>query len=185
MAQKLAYYQAFGSGVLAPRGWYCFGIYGSGGSTLFVSSRPINRDQDWSNVAGPAVEFSASDGDTSGRFEVAQVIARVFPAYRAFVQGVMEMFDQPGSDYTFAPYPTDKLILQTDRSIEYQTPPHSEGLGTMGHFKANYDPIDGVAILEGRNPDLLMLRVRLPPEQRDLAPVIIGELLLRKRRDAR
>ena len=30
-----------------------------------------------------------------------------------------------------------------------------------------------------------MLRVRLPLEQRDLAPVIIQELLLRQRRDAR
>ncbi len=52
-------------------------------------------------------------------------------------------------------------------------------------FKANDDPIDGVAILQGQNPDLLMLRVRLPPEQRDLAPLIIQDLLLRQRRDAR
>ena len=43
----------------------------------------------------------------------------------------------------------------------------------MSRLKANDDPIDGVAILEGKNPDLLMLRVRLPPEQRDLAKAII------------
>ena len=41
-AQKLAYYQAGNPpGVLAPRGWYCFGLYGSGGSTLLVSPEPI------------------------------------------------------------------------------------------------------------------------------------------------
>jgi len=55
----------------------------------------------------------------------------------------------------------------------------------MGHFKANDDPIDGVAILEGQNPDLLMLRVRLPREQRYLAQIIIQDLLLRQRNNAR
>ena len=35
LAQMIAYYKASdGSGVLAPRGWYCFGTYGSSGSNL-------------------------------------------------------------------------------------------------------------------------------------------------------
>jgi hypothetical protein len=55
----------------------------------------------------------------------------------------------------------------------------------MGHFNASDDPIDGVAIIEGQNPDLVMLRVRLPSEQRDLAPVIIRDLLIRQRGDTR
>ena len=38
---------------------------------------------------------------------------------------------------------------------------------------------------KGQNPDLLMLRVRLPLKQRDLAPVIIQQLLLRERSDTR
>src|SRR5690348_772725 len=43
-AQHLAYYKAqYGSGVLAPRGWYCFSTYGSNGSNLFVSPVPITR----------------------------------------------------------------------------------------------------------------------------------------------
>src|SRR6266568_3669075 len=41
-AQQLAYYQTKnGFGVLAPRGWYCFGTYGSAGDTLYVSPQPI------------------------------------------------------------------------------------------------------------------------------------------------
>jgi len=190
VAQKLAYYKAaLGSGVLAPRGWYCFGTYGSGGSSLFVSPTPIKRGDlfgpNWVGIHGPAVQVDIDDGGTSGRFEVAQVLARVFPAQRPFVQSVMDSFDQSAKDYTFAPYPNDKLILQTDRLVEFQTAPHSEGLGTMSRLKANDDPIDGVAILLGKNPDLLMSRVRLPREQRDLAPVIIQDLLLRQRRDTR
>src|SRR6185437_1740796 len=42
-AQRLAYYKAEnGFGVLAPKGWHCFGTYGSGGANLFVSPNPIN-----------------------------------------------------------------------------------------------------------------------------------------------
>jgi hypothetical protein len=45
MAQRLAYYKAeYSPGVLAPRGWYCFGTYGSNGSSLFVSPQLIKRD---------------------------------------------------------------------------------------------------------------------------------------------
>jgi hypothetical protein len=81
---------------------------------------------------------------------------------------------------------TNRLILQTDRIVEYETPPHAEGLGTTNtRLKAGDGPIDGIAILEGKTTDLRMLRVRLPREQRDLAHAIIQELLVRQRRDAR
>jgi len=185
-AKRFAYYQAaVGSGVLAPRGWYCFGTYGSGGSQLLVTPQPIRRAELYSvNFDGPAVEVEHVDGGTSGRFEVARVIARVFPAHRDFVQSVIDMFEG-ASDYKFAPYPKDKLIVQRDRLVRYQTAPHSEGLGTVSRLKANDDPIDGVAILEGPAPNLLMLQVRLPLKQRDLAPVIIQQLLLRERSDTR
>ena len=46
-ASKLAYYQAEkGIGVLAPRDWHCFGTYGSGGDTLYVTPQPINSAKD-------------------------------------------------------------------------------------------------------------------------------------------
>jgi hypothetical protein len=101
------------------------------------------------------------------------------------VKSVIDLFDQPANTYTFGPFPNDKLIVQTDRLVEFHTPPRAEGLGTMSRLKANDDPIDGVAILEGKPPDLLTLRLRLPPRQRDLAPTIIQELLLRQRGHAR
>jgi hypothetical protein len=128
------------------------------------------------------VEVDDVDGGTSGRVEVAEVIARVLPTQRNLIQRLES--DDP-SVYKFRPYPKDKLLLQTARLVRFETPPNSEGLGTMNRLTANEDPIDGVAILEGQTPDLLMLRVRLPREQRDLAPVIIQELLLRQRGDTR
>ncbi len=131
------------------------------------------------------MELEATEGGGSGTASVAEVWARVFPAYRRLVHGLIDAGDLPAESYTFSPYPDDKLIVQAARLVRFQTPPHSKGLGTMGHFKANDDPIDGVAILEGPTPDLLMLQVRLPVKQRDLAPVIIQQLLFRERRDAR
>jgi hypothetical protein len=184
-AQELAYYEASnGLGVLAPRGWHCFGSSGSSGTDLLVLPRPIGP-ADWNGTTGPAVHVENLMGDTSGRFGVAQVIARVFPMQKAFVQRVIDLFDQPANTYTFGPFPSDKLIVQNDRLVQFQTPPRSEGLGTMSRLKANDYPIDGVAILEGQTPDLLILRVRLPREQRDLAPVIIKDLLLRQRNNSR
>jgi hypothetical protein len=180
-AKRLAYYKASsGSGALAPRGWHCFGTYGSGGSHLLVTPQPIRT----AGTTGPAVQVDNIDGGTSGRFEVADVAAKVFPAQKAFVQSVIDGAGT-GTEFKFGPYPTDKLIVQADRFVQYQTPPHSEGLGTMNHLQPNDDPIDGVAMLEGPTPDLVMLNVRLPRELRDLAPVIIHDLLLRQRRDPR
>jgi hypothetical protein len=179
-AHEIAYYEAAnGLGVLAPRGWYCYGTSGSSGEDLIVLPGAVAK-----GIVGPVVLVEDLSGDTSGRFAVAEVLARVFPAHKAFVQNVIETFAGE-SNYKFGSYPKDKLISQTDRLVQFQTPPHAEGLGTMRRLKANDDPIDGVAILKGQTPDLLMLRVRLPRELRDLAPAIIQELLVRQRRDAR
>jgi hypothetical protein len=75
-----------GLGVLAPRGWHCFSTYGSNGSNLFVSPVPIDGkalfSADWKGFMGDVVQLSVMDGGTSGRFEVAKVVARVFPAYK-------------------------------------------------------------------------------------------------------
>jgi hypothetical protein len=94
MASRLAYYMAEdGVGVLAPSGWYCFGTYGSNGANLYVSPEPIRGDEvlsaNWKGFAGPVVQLSVSDGGTSGRFSVARMMARVFPAHREFVRNVI------------------------------------------------------------------------------------------------
>lgn len=178
-AQRLAYFEAAHSGVLAPRGWYCFGTYGSSGSNLFVTPQPIRRDDLFSTTrrrfTGPAIQFSAIEGDTSGRFAAARIIARVFPAQKAFVQSVIEEGIEPASGFPFGPYPKDKLIYKGDRIVEYQTPPHSEGLGAASWLQANDYPISGVAVLVGETPDVLILHVRLPPDMSHLTSHIIQQ----------
>jgi hypothetical protein len=180
LAQKLAYYKADqGVGVLAPRGWYCFGTYGSGGESLFVSPRPIDAKRVFSEGPGltdAAVQASYSYGGTSGRFTVAEVIARVFPAYRDFVTGVMQGFEQPQGSYTFGPYPADTMTYKSNALVEYRTPARTEGLGTHSWLRKNDRPISGAAILVGGTPDLLFLAVRLPPGMDAATDAIIARI---------
>src|ERR1700761_8891964 len=135
MAGRLAYYKAEeGSGVLAPRGWYCFGTYGSNGEVLYVSPNPIGAADvlsttKWKGFTGPAIEASFRYGDTSGRFDVARMIARVFPDYRKFLQKVIDEGIEPASSFPSGPYPKDKLTYRSRELVEDQTPPEAEGLG--------------------------------------------------------
>lgn len=180
-AQRLACYKSEqGFGVLAPRGWYCFGTYGSNGYVLYVSPQEISTDKlfssNWSGFAGPVIELAWESGDTSGRFGVAHVIARVFPAYRAFAERVIDEGLEPADSFPFAPYPKDKLLYRNKRVVEYQTPANADGLGTNSKLKKGANPISGVAILMGQTPDLLLLSVRLPPNLADLTSVIVQQV---------
>jgi hypothetical protein len=176
LAERFAYYESgVGRGVLAPRGWYCYGLYGSSGSAFIVTPERI-LGVNWP-LTGPVVELDSTSGGTSGRFEVAQVIARVFPNYKAFVQSVIDLFDFFESKVTYGPYSMDKLTYKNQRIVEYRTPPNSKGLGTLtGRLRENGESIDGVAILEGATPDLLLLSVRLLPEMNSLKPAIIQQV---------
>lgn len=181
VTQRLAYYKAeHGSGVLAPRGWHCFGTYGSSGSTLYVSPKPINPSdlfsENWKGFTGPVIQISDSIGDTSGRFVVARTIARVFPAYQSFVNDVIAEGIEPASLFPSGPYPSDKLTYRSNKIVEFQTPANTDGLGTDSWLQKNDTPISGVAILMGEELDLCKLMVRLPPEQQDLTPVIIQQV---------
>jgi hypothetical protein len=181
LAQRVAYYKAsYGSGVLAPRGWYCFGTYGSDGSNLYVTPMPLNSahlfSNSWKGISSYGIQLSESNGDTSGRFEVAQIIARVFPAHLAFVRRVIAEGVEPATAFHYGPYPSDKLTYKGKETVEYVTPPNADGLGTKSFLIKDAYPIDGVALLTGEELSLTHLSVRLSPEMSDLLPVIIRQV---------
>jgi hypothetical protein len=184
-AQKFSFYKAAtGSGVLAPRGWHCFGTYGSAGNNLFVSPDPIRAvdlfSSTWKGFVGPVVQISGEDGGTSGRFGVAQVIARVFPAHRDFVHSVIEEDKSAGisppNSYTYSPYPNDKLSYRSNEVVEYETSANSNGLGTDSRLVKNHRAIHGVAILVGQTPDLIYLSMRLPVRFAGLESSVIQQV---------
>lgn len=186
-ANRLAYYKAeFGPGVLAPRGWHCFSIYGSDGSILYVSPEAIDKDSfwfdangarvEWKGFTGEAIQVAVSLGGTSGRFHAAKVIARVFPAYKAFADKVIAEGIEPASDFPFGPYPTDKLTYRGNNVVEFETAANSDGLGTNSNLLKNASPISGVAVVTGEDTNLVQLSARVTPADADLIPAIVKQM---------
>jgi len=181
ISKHLAYYKSQnGIGVLAPRGWHCFGTYGSSGATTYVSPEPIDGttvfSSEWHGFSGNVIQISSSIGDTSGRFVVAEIIARVFPAHKSFVENVIQEGIEPASSFPSGPYPNDKLSYKSSEIVEYETPAQTEGLGTRSRLQKNAQPIVGAEILAGETPDLVSVALRLPAGQSSLMPIIIQQV---------
>jgi hypothetical protein len=177
-ARELAYYKAEVSlGVLAPRGWFCLGVYGSSSAGLWMSPSVIDPKQvfssKWNGFTGPVVALSGIDGGGSfGAYQVSRVVARVFPAHRSFLKG----FLADGLELPIGPYPGDKLMYKSKDIVEYVTPARAEGLGTQFGVRSSANPIAGVAILTPPRMDLDLLSVRLPPNLAHLAPIIVRQV---------
>src|SRR4051812_21895811 len=174
LAARLAYYRAEnGPGVLAPRGWECFGTYGSSGASLFVAPPTLHFPVQ--EIAGPAIQASVSNGDTSGRFEVASIVARVFPSERDFVRDMINEGFGAAKDFPFGPYPNDKLTYRSTLVVEYETPAGSQGLGTRSLLQKGAGPISGEAIFDPSAPALFHLALRMPPALGDLPATLIQQ----------
>jgi hypothetical protein len=185
-AKALAYYTTDDIGVLAPRGWHCLGLAGSNGSTLIVT--PESRGSDGLHkpktpLTGPAVQITLSNGGTSGRFEVAQVAARLFPNQSAFVQRVVAEGTMPRSEFPVGPYPHDIVRRMSERTVEFETPPGQQGMGTSSRLGAGDNPIAGLAIMPvDQDNSLVLVDVRLPSDSKQLTDSILAET--KKRFDA-
>jgi hypothetical protein len=180
-AQALAFYEsANGIGILAPRGWYCAGVWGSAGSALFVSPSPIHQGASGGHgLDGPAIEVNHLTSENSGRYEIAELMGRVFPAYRTLATEIMSGIDLP---LPAGPYPKDTLKYRGKTTVEYETPAHTEGLGNFHSWLGKSGlPIKGAAILSDDGPaagvrfDLVLLSVRVPPSLTGLVPAIVGQ----------
>lgn len=182
LADRLAWYQApidaNNLGTFAPRGWHCFATYGSNGAALYIAPEPLNANQllffkNWQGFTGPAIELSIRYSGTSGRIEVAHVIARAFPAHHDFAKEVMAEHLDPPANYHFDPFPTDKLHYHGPDRVDFTTPAHADGLGTMSTLKPGDQPITGFALLRD-GMGLTQFNVRLPSDLERLAPVLIN-----------
>ena len=85
-----------------------------------------------------------------------------------------EHLDSP-ADYHFAPFPTDKLIYKNPDLVEFTTPAHADGIGTMSRLTPSDHPIRGLASLDvAGDMSLTQLNVRLPSEIESLAPILVN-----------
>jgi hypothetical protein len=181
-ASRLAFYQSkYDSGVLAPRGWHCANLEGSSGWFTIVALEPLDPtvllDPKKHPLQGPAIQISQNYGGTSGRFEVAQLIARYFPQRRAFLHSVIKEGIEPASHFPSGAFKTDRLVSQRPNIVEYLTPAGREGLGTKSRLVPSDLPIHAVAAVIGNADEDwagYIFSVRLPEDQDDLTPVILG-----------
>jgi hypothetical protein len=174
----LAYYWSGDLGVLAPRGWHCFGFYGSGGYSLLVT--PYTRQTgDFYNrrlrFLGPAVEVTFNYGRTSGRTAVLDAIGRYFPAHRGFIRET-DKIDLLLGPLPRGPYPTDSIQRRSADSVRYGTPAGKSGQGTTGLLAPGPEPVEGIRKLVNLRdgPDLLAVNVRLPAAAAALTDVILS-----------
>jgi hypothetical protein len=178
-ARQLAFYQAPDSfGVLAPRGWKCFYLYGSSGARLTVAPSGNLQDTAAPPLTGPAVVATLDFGGTSGRFAVAKYSARLFPKLeQAFIAGVIAEGIEPKENFPAGPYPADKLTYKNARLVEFETPANADGLGTSDQLQKNSLGITGMATLKDTpdGPNFFLLTVRLPANQAALAPAIVSQ----------
>jgi hypothetical protein len=177
-AQQLAFYKAErGRGVLAPRGWHCFGAYGSGGDQLYISPTPIDTTKFLGGLTyqGPVIALVHTLASTSGMFSVAELVARVFPAYSQLPKSLMEQYPTM-TPFTFGPYPKDTLTYKSKSIVEFHTPAQVDGLGTSAWVTKNVLAIDGVAIIIEPEFDSLLLSVRLPPGLAGLKSAIVSQV---------
>ena len=130
-AGQLALYVAADLAVLAPRGWHCIAMYGSGGAFLLVTPRPYTATTlpDFSRLTGPAVELSLLNGENSGRDQVAEVFSRLFPFKHAFIRSAAANHDVP-PDYPQGRFPAAPSHLGSRSSqppFPYGTPTRHGG----------------------------------------------------------
>jgi hypothetical protein len=174
---QLAFYKgAQGQGVFAPVGWYCREWYGSNGYILAVTPTPLPDHIPAQRVLGSGVELLFRDGETSGRFDVANISARFFPeVMRDFIQGIREEALEPESRFKPRRYPNDTMKRISERMIEFSTPVREEGFGTEGLLKQSDEPVRGVVALNAPSEDtgVSVLRVRLPAELKSLSDAIV------------
>ena len=178
-AAALAWYVSEHEAVLAPRGWQCFELYGSNGGILVVAPQPLSFDQLVAGngvLRGPAVIRDYTLGGTSGRFTVVDLIARYFPAHRAFIQEVRDMgFDL--EDLPDGPYPNDRIVTRSATMIRLTTPPGRVGAATTFRLAPNELPAETVIRLyPGSEMDASVLIVRLPAGQKMLGSAIIDQM---------
>jgi hypothetical protein len=171
----LAYYGSTALTVLAPKGWYCVGLYGSNGDTLIVTPEERKPSEFLSDKAvamdGPAITVSRSYASTSGRFHVARVVARLFPdTMKDYVQQVIDEGIEPAGDFPFGAYSGDKLARRNPSEADFETPANNDGMGTQSLMIKGADPISGTVLL--LKDGIIQLNARAADYERPLLPVI-------------
>ncbi len=179
LAGRVSYYASPGGmAVLAPSGWHCLQLYGSGGANLFVTPSAHAEAElyaDHAPLSGPVVLLQRINGWTSGRDQVARVAARLYPTRPDLVRRAEEDEPDMPHDFPSGPYPADTLVRHGPADVEYATPAGRSGMGTDGRLAVGGTLVTGAAVLTAQG-NLVKVDVRLPPSLAWLAQPIVAQV---------
>jgi hypothetical protein len=177
VAGRLAWYVSEVDAVLAPRGWHCFQTFGSNGGTLYVAPERLTFEQTERRgvLRGSGITVSFSIGATSGRYEVAERIARYFPRYRSYIGQMRRTMGFDIGPMPAGPYPTDRFISRTATEVRLVTPPRRRGEATAGTLAPNGDLAESLVILDLEDDkNTITVHLRLPRAQAALTRAIFA-----------
>jgi hypothetical protein len=174
-------YSGWGSRVLGPMNWQCWGVGGSGGEGLAIAPamgdlQPVKNRH--GGITGQAVAKYDFYGGASGRVDVARFAGRYFPqampknVERVIAEGIMSREEILGPSF-----PHDQVTYKNAHVLEFVTPAHEDGLGTMGFLAKSDLPIYGMLAVGGEADGdwwATLITVRLPPEMGHLRQSIIA-----------
>ncbi|HLK70973.1 MAG TPA: hypothetical protein VKT19_03405 [Steroidobacteraceae bacterium] len=184
---QLAFYQAQRSagvlmpGIYAPRHWHCYAYQGAGIAELVVAPRPLSAaDVGGDDHPDPGISLLDFPSDTGPGFNFAsQIIASYFPQrlndflqrWGATSSGKGTSGAMPGA--TAHIWPADSVQSLDERTVLVTTPLGSRGFGTSGGwFSPGPLPVHSLIVLDRDTYGVHELRVRLPPVDASLLPVI-------------
>jgi hypothetical protein len=144
-----------------------------------LSPTPVQSSElfagNWKGLHGAAIILSYDDGGTSGRYGVADTIAKFFPDYMYFAHQVEHQDKEDGGSFVLSKLTpiSDRIVHVGNREIKYETPANSEGLGTGYWLARDERPVTGVVLLN-KDADLytVNLFMRLPSADEVLTPFI-------------
>jgi hypothetical protein len=82
----------------------------------------------FAHIEGFGIHATDINGDTSGRFTAAQIVARVFPVERAFVDRIEGEGFLPAKEFPAGPFSNDLLTYRGDHILEFETPAMAQGV---------------------------------------------------------
>jgi hypothetical protein len=116
-------------------------------------------------------------GGTSGRWGVAEAIARYFPSYRGAIPKLTTGFINPR--WPRGPYPHDRLSHRSKTLVHFVTPPHTKGQGSVafGNWGKSTRAVQGSVMLvkTADGPDVRYVTIQLPDADNALAKVILTQ----------
>ena len=83
----------------------------------------------------------------NGVYEDFDVVAHVFPAHRDYARNSIAQGFGPASDHPFGAFRSDRLTYKGGELVEFTTPAHGKGPGTMTWLLPSDQPINGFALL--------------------------------------